>query len=301
MPERATTFAERHGCEAFPTLAAFLASNIQAMIIATPSGLHGPAAIQAARAGKHILCEKPLEVTREKADAVIRACEESGVLLASVFQSRFCRSVERIRETIAKGRFDRPVQASASVRWWRAPAYYTNAGWRGTWALNGGGALMNQAIHTVDLLLHFNGEVAEVNGRATRILHQGIEVEDTVAATLVFANGSLGSLEASTACAPGFPKRIELSGTTGSAVLEDDRIVRWQFAEEQAGDEEVRRSCGLGEGLHGGSADPAAISHEGHRRQIAELADAILGRRPLSSPAGGARPASAMRFRRFGS
>ena len=143
---------------------------------------------------------------------------------------------------------------------------------------------MNQAIHTVDLLLFFNGDVAEVCGRTTRILHKGIEVEDTVAAMCVFSNGSFGTIDASTACEPGFPRRIELSGTTGSVILKDDRIVRWQFLDELPEDEEIRRSGASGEGMHGGSGNPMAISSEGHRRQISELASAILEQRPLSTP-----------------
>jgi predicted dehydrogenase len=284
IPKRAAAFAREHHCRAVPSLKALLASDIEAVTVATPSGLHAEVAIPAARAGKHILCEKPLDVTVSKTNDLVRTCEQCNVRLSAVFQSRFERSVQHIRQAVEAGRFGEPVLALASIRWHRTPEYYASATWRGTWALDGGGALMNQGIHTVDLLLYFNGDVAEVTGRTARILHKSIEVEDTVVAMLKFKNGSLGTIEASTACFPGVPRRVELSGTRGSVLLEDDRIVRWQFDEERPEDADIRRADVEGEGLRGGANDPVAISSEGHRRQIAELADAILNGRGLTTP-----------------
>ncbi len=284
IPERAKAFAQKHNCKMASSFAELLASEVEAVTIATPSGLHAEVAIPAARAGKHILCEKPLEVTVSKTNDLVRACESGNVRLSAVFQSRFSRSVQVIKKAVDSGRFGEPVLAAASIRWHRNPEYYESATWRGTWALDGGGALMNQGIHTVDLLLYFNGDVSEVTGRIARLMHKSIEVEDTVVAILKFKNNSLGTIEASTACAPGFPRRVELSGTKGSVMLEDDRIIRWSFVEEQPEDEEIRRIGGLGEGLRGGSSDPNAISPEGHRRQISELADAILNGQRLTTP-----------------
>jgi predicted dehydrogenase len=284
LPERAAAFAQTNHCRMASSLAEFLASDVAAVTIATPSGLHAEVAIPAALAGKHILCEKPLEVTVSKAQALIRACESRKVRLSAVFQSRFSRSVQAIKKAVDAGRFGEPVLATASVRWHRPPEYYSSAAWRGTWALDGGGALMNQGIHSADLLLYFNGDVSEVTGCTARIMHKSIEVEDTVVAMLKFKNHSLGTVEASTACAPGFPRRIELSGTRGSVMLEDDRIVRWSFVEERPEDAELRRAGGRGEDMHGGSSDPNAISSEGHRRQISELAAAILSGHGLSTP-----------------
>lgn len=284
VTERAAAFAKKHNCKLATTFEELLASDVEAVTIATPSGLHAEVAIPAARAGKHILCEKPLEVTVSKTNDLVRACESSNVRLSAVFQSRFMRSVQTIKKAVDAGRFGEPVLAAASVRWYRTPEYYASATWRGTWALDGGGALMNQGIHTVDLLVYFNGDVSEVTGRIARLMHKSIEVEDTVVAILKFKNNSLGTIESSTACAPGFPRRVELSGTKGSVMLEDDRIVRWSFTDERPEDEEIRRVCGLGEGLRGGSSDPNAISPEGHRRQIAELADAILNGEGLTTP-----------------
>ena len=282
--ERAVAFAQKHNCKVASTFEELLSSDVEAVTIATPSCLHAEVAIPAARAGKHILCEKPLEVTVSKTNELVRTCESSNVRLSAVFQSRFCRSVQTIKKAVDAGRFGDPVLAAASVRWYRTPEYYASATWRGTWALDGGGALMNQGIHTVDLLVYFNGDVSEVTGRIARLMHKSIEVEDTVVAMIKFKNNSLGTIEASTACAPGFARRVELSGTKGSVLLEDDRIIRWTFAEELPEDDEIRRVCGAGEGQVGGSGDPNAISSEGHRRQISELAEAILNGHGLTTP-----------------
>jgi len=284
LPELARAFAAQHRCRAAKSFEELLASDVEALTIATPSGLHAEVGIPAARAGKHLLCEKPLEVSVSRTNDLVRACESSNIRLSAVFQSRYSRSVQVIRQAVEEGRFGQSVLAAASVLWYRSPEYYGKATWRGTWALDGGGALMNQAIHTVDLLLYFNGDVSEVTGRIARLLHRSIEVEDTVVAMLKFKNNSLGTIQASTACAPGFPRRVELTGTDGSVLLEDDRILRWQFKEERPGDKRIRREGAKGEGLHGGSGDPGAISFEGHRRQISELADAILNGEHLTTP-----------------
>jgi predicted dehydrogenase len=284
IPACAVAFAQKHHCRAALSLDELLASEVEAVTIATPSGLHGEVAIPAAKAGKHILCEKPLEVTVSKTNDLVRACESSNIRLSAVFQYRLLHSVQTIKKAVDAGRFGEPVLAAASVRWYRKPEYYASATWRGTWALDGGGALMNQGIHTVDLLLYFNGDVSEVTGRTARLLHKSIEVEDTVVAMLKFKNNSLGTIEASTACAPGFPLRVELSGTKGSVILEDNRIVRWSFVDEQPEDAEIRRVGGLVGEVHGGASDPLTISAEGHRRQIAELADAILNGDGLTTP-----------------
>ncbi len=290
-PGKARNFAEKYHCRSTADLQELLRSEVEAVTIATPSGLHGEVAIPAARAGKHILCEKPLEVTPEKVDAIVSACAEAGVLLSAVFQSRFSSAVQIIQQALEAGRFGALTLVSASIRWYRAPEYYQNAGWRGTWSLDGGGALMNQGIHTVDLLTCFGGPVRRVTGRCANRLHAGIEVEDTAVGVVEFANGALGTVEASTACAPGLPRRVEVSGTRGSAVLEDDRIVRWQFDRESPEDEAIRVRHGAGENLQGGSQNPLAISSEGHRRQLAELVDAIRLGTPLRIPGAAAKDA----------
>lgn len=278
ITERAQQFAEKYNVRAVTDFESFLADKeVEAVTIATPTGIHGKVAIPAALAGKHILCEKPLDVTTGKVDEIIDACQQTGVLLMSVFQSRFVKNVGLIKKAVEAGRFGRVVLASAQCKWFRDQQYYDSATWRGTWALDGGGALMNQSIHTIDLLLYLNGDVEEVSAITGTLSHTGIEVEDNAVAIVKFKNGSMGTIEGSTSCAPGFPRRVEISGTQGSVVLEDTKIVRWQFVNDEPGDEEIRKNGGIGEVISGGGAgDPMAISCDGHRVQIEELAEAIL-------------------------
>ena len=163
--ERAEKFAAANNCAFASDFDKFLASPIDAVTVAVPSGIHGEAAVAAAQAKKHILCEKPLEVTISKTEALIKACNDNKVLLSPVAQLRYGETVQIVKKAIAEGRFGTPVLASASVRWYRTPEYYLNGKWRGTWELDGGGALMNQGIHTLDLLLYFNGDVSEISAK----------------------------------------------------------------------------------------------------------------------------------------
>lgn len=282
-PGRAENLADEFETEVTADLEVLLErGDIDAVCIATPSGTHLEVVEPAATAGKHVLCEKPIEVSADRADRLIAACERHGVKLAGVFQARLNRHVQRIKAALDAGRFGRVVLASMQLRWFRNQAYYDSGSWRGTWALDGGGALMNQGIHFVDLLCHLAGDPVEVQAYTATRAHERIEVEDTAVATLRFAHGGLGTIEASTACAPGFPRRLELSGEHGSAVLEDDRLLGWRFAEETDDDEQIRRDGTEGDRLRGGSADPTAIGCEGHRRLVEDLAAAIRdGREPV--------------------
>jgi len=280
--DRCRTFAENRGVAAAESLDDLLSrSDLHIVTIATPSGVHAEVAIPAARSGKNVICEKPLETTLEKADRIIAACEEAGVQLTAVFQARFGDNVQIVRRALDEGRFGRLVLASVQIRWYRSVAYYASAGWRGTWALDGGGALMNQSIHMIDLLLYLAGDVQEVSANIATLTHPGLEVEDTAVANLRFASGGLGVIEASTSCAPGFPRKLELSGENGSVVLEDDRIVRWHFADERPEDARIREEGSKSEGLAGAASDPRAAGHEGHRRQFQDMVDAVHeGRSP---------------------
>ena len=279
-PEMVKKFAEEYGVKAYFSLEEFLADKeIQAVTIAVPSGYHGEVAIPAAKAGKHILCEKPLEITLEKVDQIIQACEENNVLLSPAFQARFSQPVRMVKKAMQEGRFGRMVLASAQMRWFRNTAYYTNSSWRGTWALDGGGALMNQAIHTIDLLLYINGAPDTVFAFAGTLTHS-IEVEDNLCATIKFRNGSFGTIEVSTSCAPGFPRRLEFSGDKGTVAFEEGKITRWAFTDPMPGDEDAKNNFS-GSGSHGGR-NPAHIDSIGHEQQISDLADAILtGRKPF--------------------
>lgn len=274
-PAAAARLAEEFHCEAFSDFQAFLTdSRIEAVTIATPSGYHGSVAIPAAKAGKHIFCEKPLDITLEKADAIIQACEENNVLLSPVFQSRFTRPVQLVKDAMRKGRFGRMVLASAQVRWFREAAYYSSSNWRGTWKLDGGGALMNQSIHAVDMLLYINGAPEEVFAFAGTLSHS-IEVEDNLCAVVKYRNGSFGTIEVSTSCAPGFPRRIEFSGSEGTVAFEEDKITRWEFVKPLPEDDDIIRELSAGGNAAGGRS-PMAIDPTGHKCQLADFSDAII-------------------------
>ncbi len=252
--------------------------DIDVICIATPSGAHLEPALAAIKAGKHLVIEKPLEITVERVDKLLAAAETVGVIVAPIFQARFGHSAQLIKKAIEAGRFGNLVLASAYVKWYRAPEYYQ--GWKGTLALDGGGATMNQAIHGIDLLQWFAGMPVEVFGRTTRRVHQGIEGEDTSCASLRYANGALGSIEASTAAYPGWARRIEICGENGAVSLEDDTIVRWDFRDEQPEDESIRNAEGDA-AMGSGSSDPKSISHQGHLRQIQDLVHHLRDGTPL--------------------
>jgi UDP-N-acetyl-2-amino-2-deoxyglucuronate dehydrogenase len=225
-----------------------------------------------------LVVEKPLEITVERVDALLRAAEAAGVQVAAVFQARFGGGARRVKAAIEAGRFGRLVLCSAYVKWHRTAEYY-RGNWRGTLALDGGGALMNQGIHAIDLLQWFAGMPAEVLAWTTRRVHTAIEAEDTAAASLRFPHGALGVIEASTALYPGFRRRIELCGENGSAVLEDDQITRWEFREPQPGDAAVL-AAGQEDRLGSGASAPDQISYYGHLLQIQDLVDAVSEGRP---------------------
>ena len=278
--EAAKKRAAEFNTKAYENFDEFLADpEIRAVTIATPSGMHGEVAIRAAKAGKHILCEKPLEITLEKCDEIIRACDENNVLLSPVFQSRFTKPVQLVRKAMQDGRFGRMVLASAQMRWFRPASYYSGSSWRGTWALDGGGALMNQAIHLIDLLLYINGAPEEVFAFSGTLTHS-IEVEDNLCATVKYRNGSFGTIEVSTSCAPGFPRRLEFSGSCGSVAFGDNYITRWEFADSCPDDEIVKSELRHLTDAGGGSS-PMNINANGHRCQISDLAEAITTGRPL--------------------
>jgi predicted dehydrogenase len=275
--QRTDEFAKKYDIAGYTDLDAFLAqAPIDAVTVATPTGLHADVAIPAARAGKHVLCEKPLDVTPEKCRAIVDACRENGVILAPVFQNRFGAGALAVKRAIDSGRFGRILFVSGQIKWLRSQAYYDSGAWRGTWALDGGGCLMNQSIHTIDLLLHFGGRPEQVFGYTATRTHSGLEVEDNACAVVRFVSGAMGVIEASTSCAPGFPLRIEVSGERGAAVIEGDRIAGWNFADSDPGDAEILAGLDAGGSLGSGASDPKAIGVEGHRIQIADLTWAIL-------------------------
>lgn len=280
-PEAAERFAAEHGCRGYDALPRMLADpELDVVSIATPSGAHLEPALAAARAGKHVIVEKPLEITLRRCDRLIAACDRQGVKLATIFPSRFHDASRLMRRAVEENRFGRITLAEAYVKWWRTQAYYDSGAWRGTWELDGGGALMNQAIHSVDLLLWLLGPAVEVRAHCATLAHQRIAVEDTAAATLQFAHGALGVIEATTAAYPGYLKRIEIHGSGGSAALEEEDLVLWDFARPARSDAAVRRQMARRGSGGGGASDPKAIGHHGHARQFHDLVEAIVDDRP---------------------
>jgi len=250
--------------------------GVDAVLVATPSGVHQDAVLPALRSGKPVLCEKPLEISVERVRLLIAEAERTKTILAGFFPLRSGAGAEIIQSAIAAGRFGRLTFLSARVKWWRNLEYYGESSWKGTHALDGGGALINQGIHAVDLLQWIGGRPREIMAFASTLAHPGLEMEDTIAAALRFENGALGTIEAATSCHPGLDLSLEVSGDCGTAILVNDRIGYWRFREELPGDEAVRNGESGGE-IRGGASDPGAITCEGHRRQIVEFCRAIRG------------------------
>jgi predicted dehydrogenase len=264
------------GCRTFEELEPMLAlPELDVVSICTPSGAHLDPAVQAARAGKHVVVEKPLEITLARCDAIIGACDQSGVRLCTIFPSRFTPANSRLKEAIDGGRFGRLTLGDTYVKWWRTQQYYDSGGWRGTWDLDGGGALMNQAIHNVDLLYWLMGDVESIVAQTATLAHVRIEVEDTAVACLRFRNGALGVIEAATSAYPGLLKRTEIHGDRGSARVEQDDITLWEFQEKVPSDNEVFAAMAAASGFKAGASDPRGINHVGHRDQLADFLQAI--------------------------
>jgi predicted dehydrogenase len=224
-PEKVARLCRERGGTPYQDFNAFLQHRpMDLVIIGSPSGLHAEQGIAAARSGLHVLTEKPIEISAARADALIAAVNKSNVHLGVIFQDRTKPHIRQLKSWLDQGLLGKVLFVDASVKWYRPPEYYANSRWRGTLALDGGGALINQGVHTIDLLLWLLGDVVRVQARTAALLHK-IEAEDTAVATLEFASGALGIFHATTAAYPGYPRRVEISGTEGTAILEHDRII----------------------------------------------------------------------------
>lgn len=268
--ERAAAAGKSFGVPAVDDYEALLQrTDIDVVCICTESGRHLEPTLAAARAGKHVLCEKPLEVTLARADRMIEACRAAGVKLGCVFQHRFGDDYLKLRQAVRAGRFGRLLLGNAYIKWYRDEAYYASSSWRGTLRGDGGAALINQGIHTIDLLLDVMGAAARVFAKVQTVAHD-IEGEDLGVAIVSFRNGALGTIEGATATWPGYPERLEIYGEKGSAHLEGGRLTAFQVRGEEAERAPEGRSAAAS-----GAADPAAIGFELHRRQLADMADAV--------------------------
>ncbi len=265
-------FCERHSAKGFSDYTEFLSQNdLDVVSICTPSGTHLDFGVQAAEAGKHVIVEKPIEVNLERARQLIESCRKNNVRLAVIYQSRFMKDVIRMKKTVDEGGIGKPFMVSASVKWFRDQDYYSQAPWRGTRKLDGGGAVINQSIHTVDLVHWLTGGVETIYALKGTFTHEGIEGEDNAVACMKFINGAIGVFEASTSIDPPQNRRIEIYGTQGTAQLEGDRFRLLSTGKDSP--EEQKESEGAGAA---GAASPlSGLSFDNHRLQYEHILDAI--------------------------
>lgn len=279
IEERARSAAEKYQCEYCLDYRELLSrQDVDAFDIVTPSGTHAAIGMDAARAGKHVVVTKPIDVTLEAIDALIGECDKNKRKLAVTYQFRSYESYLAVKQAVEEGRLGKPLMAVSTLRWYRDQAYFDDSGWRGTWKLDGGGAMMNQNVHYVDLLQWIVGEVESVAAHAATLTHK-IEVEDTCAVSVRFRNGCLGTILASTSTYKGLPTTFEVHGEKGNVSIVGDRITTWQVegeAEERQVSEREPQTA---------AADPLAGMSEGARAHVLQIGDFVQAVREDREPA----------------
>lgn len=258
----------------FKTYEEMLSSDIDLVTICTPSGNHYEEACQALKAGKHVVIEKPMCLSLKEADKLIKLADEKELCLSVISQSRFSDSAQAIKKTIESGKMGKLVSAQLTMRYWRGQDYYDSGDWRGTFKYDGGGVLMNQGIHGIDLLCYLMGKPVSVTGYAKTLL-RNIEVEDTSCAAIEFDNGAIGVIDATVCSKPSMTKKFIISGEKGTIILENDVITLWDLPYKNP--VELKKSLG------GSSAsDPKAVTSEYHFREFQNIIDHIRKRTPLA-------------------
>ena len=269
-PNRVKQAESEFGVPVFSDMNEFLAhQNINLVCICNESGRHGEAIRASAMAGKHVLSEKPLEVTTEKIDDVIALCKKQNIKLGCVLQNRCSSDYLMAEKAINNGKLGKLLMGNAHINWYRPTSYYSNSDWRGTMEFDGGAAFMNQGIHTIDLLLHIMGSVHSVFGQIKTAVHD-IEGEDVGTAILNFDNNALGNITGGTALYPGYPERLEFYGEKGSILMEGGKIVQWNVQDSPGPKLTADESNGSG------AADPTAIGHQNHKTVLSDMVEAIL-------------------------
>ena len=292
--DRAEEVAAKHGAATYPSLTEALAAvGTDAVSICTPTGSHGLLAIEALRAGKHVIIEKPAEITVARTDEIIAAQREAGTLVSVISQHRFDRSTELAVAAIERGELGRLTSGIAAIDWWRGQNYYDSGEWRGTWDLDGGGALMNQGVHTVDLLVATLGRPVEVFAYTGTLAHERIEVEDVAVGVVRFESGALGVLHATTAAYPGLSARLQVHGDKGSVVIDNDELTYIHLTPAGSeGEEKAYGSLGSADNQvadyatepdtrAGAGSDAGALSSVAHRRQYENFLAALAGEETL--------------------
>ena len=268
--EKIDRLSREYGGKPYCDFAAFLSHRPMDMVaIGSPSGLHAEQGIAAAQHGLHVLTEKPMDIAVERADKLIAEANKAGVKLGVFFQDRCKPDILAVKNAVEGGLLGKPILADARVKWFRPPDYYAKSRWRGTWALDGGGALMNQAVHTLDLMLWIFGDVQNVQATSKTELH-AIETEDTLIASLEFVNGALGGLQATTSVFPGYPRRLELSGSEGTLIIEQDRLLAADLKNAAA---DVLKGSQADRNLS--SSSPVVADARGHQAVLADFLEAI--------------------------
>jgi len=276
--ERAKEYADKYGVKAYSDYAKMLADpEIDAVTICTPSGMHADQAIQAIKAEKHVLLEKPMALTSLDAQRICDEAEKSKKLLSVVFQMRYTEDIQYLKKVIEEGKLGQIVFADLYMKYWRSKAYFDVSPWRGTFAMDGGGALMNQGIHGVDIMHYLCGKPKLLRAKVKTLVHD-IETEDTAIAAVEYSSGALGVIEASTSSNPGFDRRIEINGSRGYAIVVDAHIEKLFIDGEFIIDNKVDSAAGT-------ASDPTKMSHEKHALQFKNFISAIRGEQELISTA----------------
>ena len=282
VPQKADAYAAEHGVPHvyYDYRDALRDPAVDIVCVCVPSGLHGEVCRAAAEAGKAIVCEKPMEITPERVADVIVTVERTRAKMQCIFQRRMMPVAVAVRQAVAEGRFGRVCLAGADLRYYRDQAYYNSAGWRGTWELDGGGALMNQGVHGVDLILWMlGGRVASLYGRAATLARK-IPVEDTASAVLTMEDGAMCVLQGCTTAYPGFSSTFYIHGEKGSVAFNDEGVLVWNFLDPAS----APPRPDSGERV-GGAADPAQIGNYGHICLLRDIAQAVRDdREPLIPP-----------------
>ena len=268
-------FCDSYGATEFESMAALIGSpSVDVVCICLPSGLHYETTMTCIQAGKHVIVEKPMTFTTRQADDIIEAAERMGVQVTVISQMRYTDAIARLKEVVDAGWFGKLATADIYMKYYREPDYYSTSNWKGTLAMDGGGALMNQGIHGVDLLQYVMGPVVSVQALTATRCHD-IEAEDTVSAILEFESGALGVIQATTSVYPGFSRRLEICGSEGTVILQEDSIIYSAFRQED-------RTLPCGKSTHNTGSRPDGMDHSLHKKQIGDFFRALsMGSKPF--------------------
>lgn len=294
--EKAAKLAGQYDCQYDTSIEALLSrADIDVVCVCTPSGLHSKHGIMAASAKKHVIVEKPIEVTRAAANDLIRKCREEGVLLSVISQHRFDEDIVRLKKVIQEGKLGQLNFGGSHTKWFRSQNYYDSGDWRGTWELDGGGALMNQSIHYIDLLQFIMGPVEELFAYCTMRAHKNIEIEDIGIASVKFKSGAVGIIEGNTAAFPGYFTRLDIYGTDGSVVIVNDKILNWNLKCEGVTESDFgniqKNEIMSNSGAIKGWASTPGVWHTSHKKQLLDVITSIKeGRTPMITGEEGKKP-----------